>query len=480
MGNAGSGSKGKTSVFGSGLIHLLFQILLLIALFLFGRTLTLPDDAGLRFILTLALAGIPSLIWAVFFYLQDRLEPEPLSYIGMAFLSGMAAAALFAIPILAGLIRVDEWIYSSTTWFILGSYCLLAMLFTLLIFTILYLGFYPLKEFDEPADGMVYGAVAGCGYAFVTVFHYLSSRPEITLFVAGYTVSTRVLIYSGVGAMIGYILGREKFSRRNLSILGPIALSVGILLLGTYHLFIEFIFVSGYSQAFWISFVFTMVYAGLILGFCYRKLQQLVETGRTRQISVRRKSLPSIIVFVAILLLTGAVVSFFGMQGKMYSGPEWGVSFRYPHRLAPFSFSGMSQSLSARDTRFTLLFSGETSVPARFRFSVEVREWKSKFDEHDIVDFTPMIEKESMVIGPVIIGGRPGRRIAYSTLSRDLKSPYEFPRLTQVFTDVVPVGGRVFIFTMTARVGDFEKSVASYEKILRSVRWDSETGGIHE
>ena len=462
------------------MIHLLFQIVLLVALFIFGRTQVLPTDAGVGFIITLALAGIPSLIWALFFYLQDRLEPEPLSHIGAAFLAGMAAAALFAIPILAGLIRVDEWIYSSTTWFILGSYCLLAMLFTLLIFLILYLGFYPLKEFDEPADGMVYGAVAGCGYAFVTVFHYLSSRPDITLFVAGYTVTTRVLIYSGVGAMIGYILGREKFSRRNLSILGPIALSVGILLLGTYHLFIEFIFVSGYSQAFWISFVFTMVYSGTILGFCYRKLQHLVETGTNRQISVRRKPQPSIIAVAVILLLIGAVVSFFAMQGKIYSEPDWGVSFRYPHRLAPFSFAGMSQSLSARDTRFTLLFSGETSVPARFRVSVEVKGEKVIFDEHDIAEFTPMIEKESMVIGPVVVGGMPGKRIAYSILSRDLKSPWEFPHLTQVFADVIPVGGRVFVFTLTARSGDFEKSVASYEKLLRSVRWDKIPGGDHE
>ena len=91
-----------------------------------------------------------------------------------------------------------------------------------------------------------------------------------------------------------------------------------------------------------------------------------------------------------------------------------------------------------------------------------------------------MIEKESMVIGPVVVGGMPGKRIAYSILSRDLKSPWEFPHLTQVFADVIPVGGRVFVFTLTARSGDFEKSVASYEKLLRSVRWDNIPGGDHE
>ena len=38
---------------------------------------------------------------------------------------------------------------------------------------------------------MVYGAFAGCGFAAITSFSYLSGHPDFTLFVAGYIAATK-------------------------------------------------------------------------------------------------------------------------------------------------------------------------------------------------------------------------------------------------------------------------------------------------
>ena len=56
------------------------------------------------------------------------------------------------------------------------------------------LGFYPSSEFDEPVDGMVYGAFAGSGFAALTSLAYLIGRVDFTVFGIGYTASTQILM----------------------------------------------------------------------------------------------------------------------------------------------------------------------------------------------------------------------------------------------------------------------------------------------
>ena len=48
----------------------------------------------------LALALIPALIWLIFFYQQDRLEPEPKGYVLGVFILGALLAQAIGIPLL--------------------------------------------------------------------------------------------------------------------------------------------------------------------------------------------------------------------------------------------------------------------------------------------------------------------------------------------------------------------------------------------
>ena len=122
--------------------------------------------------------------------------------------------------------RIQDWIYVSSRSFFSGDFfsgcsfgggqaCILVVRYV----------FYPLKEFDEPVDGMVYGAVTGVGLAFVITFHHLVTRPDCTLFVIASVATAYTLIYSAVGSLMGYLLGKVKFGRKQLETYALFSLS---------------------------------------------------------------------------------------------------------------------------------------------------------------------------------------------------------------------------------------------------------------
>src|SRR5450830_835416 len=66
-----------------------------------------PVLTGTELILAgLLLALVPALIWMIFFYLQDRLEPEPKGYILGVFLLGAILASAIGIPLVNNFFRV--------------------------------------------------------------------------------------------------------------------------------------------------------------------------------------------------------------------------------------------------------------------------------------------------------------------------------------------------------------------------------------
>ena len=109
----------------------------------------------------LALGFAPALLWLIYFYRKDRLEPEPARLVVRCFSFGMlatvpalllempfgsAAAALLAAPVVEELVK----------------------------YLAVRLSVYSRPEFNEPMDGIVYAAATALGFAFlenVTYFH---------------------------------------------------------------------------------------------------------------------------------------------------------------------------------------------------------------------------------------------------------------------------------------------------------------------
>lgn len=463
----------ERNVLKTGIFNILFQLGFLILMFLFGNNTSIIAKDSTRFIILAGIVFLLSVVWALFFYLQDRREPEPLLHITISFIAGMAAASLAAIPLLNIIFQVQQWIYSSLFLFISGSFFVTAFMVNFLFYIVIRYGFYPLKEFDEPVDGMVYGAIIGVGFALVKSLYYLYSQPEFILFTIAYIATTNILIYSGIGSIIGYAIGNAKFKRKNIESASFIGVIVGMVVLGTYHLLSEFIFLSGFSQAFWLSFFLTMVYALLILLFCYWKMRKLTEKNLHAHVAVTPKFDLRMSVLMVILLVAAGIMASKGLQGKKFLSTRYGISFYYPHSLSSFSFTGFSNSSLPLTKEAEILFAGERGTPPYFSFSAAVH----KNDTHgndiyrDLLQYVEVTETESFMVNDITIGKEKGKRITYSYLEKPPGIDSEFPELIKVYTDVISFDKYTFIFTYKAGSEHFNAGLTRYAKILESIKW---------
>jgi len=105
----------------TGWLNVALQAALLGLLFGIGRSTSLGGSDLARELALLALVGVPSALWTLFFYLQDRRHPEPSRYVLAAFVAGMAAASVFALPIERDVFHTSTWLYRSTAALMLGA-----------------------------------------------------------------------------------------------------------------------------------------------------------------------------------------------------------------------------------------------------------------------------------------------------------------------------------------------------------------------
>jgi RsiW-degrading membrane proteinase PrsW (M82 family) len=455
----------------SGILNSFFQVAFLAAMYVAGRTSHLGGGPTSRFLILAALVFVPSIIWAFFFYFQDRYAPEPFRDILASFIAGMAAASLGVIPLYTILFRIPEWIYASIPLFVFGSFFIKASMACILIYLVLRYGYLPLKEFDEPVDGMVYGAITGTGFAFVYTLHHLSGHPSFTLYVIAFTATVNVLIYSSVGSLMGFLIARAKFQRTNIVQSSLSAMSLGILLLGIYHLTSELFFVSGISHAFWFCFISVFIYSLVILAFCYRKIKTISEKTPpdTDPVIPKYNFLNSL--YIICLFVLAGVIAHQGLLGKTFESPDYDLSFCYPHSLSTSQLTGFSQRPTIPKHFAKILLSAENSSPA-FSFTVKAHPNNLNGKIPDPLQFVETVTPTSFLVENIIISGKKGYRVAYSTVEKkDPPSENLFPRFIQMYTDILIADKTIFTFTYKAEASQFKEGLAIYDDILKSLRW---------
>lgn len=172
---------------------------------------------------TLALAVFPS--WLLVRYFHDRdLYPEPPRVIWTTF----ALGALTTIPVLLVVYPAmlvlprpeGDWLFAIQFAFL---YAAVPEEF----FKLLVLVGYSLRKraFDEPMDGLVYGAVAAQGFAALENAMYALASGTAMAIARAFTA---VPAHACMGIVMGYYAGRARFEpeRRGALILGGYALAV--------------------------------------------------------------------------------------------------------------------------------------------------------------------------------------------------------------------------------------------------------------
>ncbi|NOR15107.1 MAG: PrsW family intramembrane metalloprotease [Candidatus Aminicenantes bacterium] len=458
----------------TGILNILFLLGFLLLMFAVGSRVLIGGDGSLKFILLALIVLVPSSTCVLFYYLQDRREPEPVEYIVYAFLAGMAAASLGLIPLWELFYRIQDWIYVSSRSFLQGTFLVIAPLAAASLYAVVRYVFYPLKEFDEPVDGMVYGAVTGVGLAFVITIHHLATRPDCTMFVIASVATSYTLIYSAVGSLIGYLLGQVKFRRKNLEAYALFSLLLGTLLLGLFYLMNNFIFLEAFASAFFLSFGLGLVYALIVLAYGTWQMRRLTEAGRHAEIVVCRRfdRLPILLI---VLFLVGAVfVSARGLRGQRFEIPEYGIHFHFPNSFSAFPFEDVFASKVVSIEPMQMLFSCRGPEDLPVNISIRTHPLDSKPELFDVVRYVEAAETESLSTRIISIGGKRGTRVAYSYLVEAQELNQVFPRLMQVYCDVIVRGDSALVFTFRAGAGYFEQGLSEYANILKNLRWEDE------
>lgn len=148
-------------------------------------------------------AGIaPGLALLSYFYLRDQFGQEPVLIVFKTFLLG--AILTFPIMFIQYVINAEGIIQNE----LLSSFLSASLTEEFFKWFVLFLYVYQHAEFDEPFDGIVYGASISLGFATVENILYLAANGvSFALGRALLPVSSHALF----GVIMGYYLGKGKF-----------------------------------------------------------------------------------------------------------------------------------------------------------------------------------------------------------------------------------------------------------------------------
>jgi len=174
-------------------------------------------ETGYLFLLAIA----PAVFWLWYFYNKDRYEPEPLSWILLVYILGIAVT----IPV-----ALIEGVMGE----ILPEFLIVVMVAPVVEelgkYLVVRKTVYESGEFDEPVDGIIYAAAAGLGFATLENVVYVFSALDTSLVLALQTGLVRALLsvpgHVLFSAMWGYSLGKARFISEEKR---PVVIALGLI-----------------------------------------------------------------------------------------------------------------------------------------------------------------------------------------------------------------------------------------------------------
>ncbi|MEH7124331.1 glutamic-type intramembrane protease PrsW [Bacillus sp. JJ1773] len=171
-------------------------------------------------------AGIaPGLALLSYFYLKDQYGSEPVFTVFRTFLFG--AILVFPIAFIQYVLETEYNIQSS----FINAFLSSGMLEEFFKWFILFYAVYQHVDFDEPYDGIVYGASVSLGFASLeNILYLISYGLEHAIGRALLPVSSHALF----GVIMGYYIGKGKFSATSKAKWLMLSFLFPVILHGTY------------------------------------------------------------------------------------------------------------------------------------------------------------------------------------------------------------------------------------------------------
>lgn len=174
--------------------------------------------------LILSAAIAPGLALLSYFYLRNQMETEPRKTLLQAFIMG----ALITFPIMfIQYVLKEEGLYSN---FPFSEVIFTSTIEEVFKWLVIFAFIYNHVEFDDPYDGLLYGASVSLGFATIeNVIYLLTFGIDTAIVRALLPVSSHALF----GVAMGYYYGKSKFAKDDkqkeylfLALIGPIILHI--------------------------------------------------------------------------------------------------------------------------------------------------------------------------------------------------------------------------------------------------------------
>lgn len=157
----------------------------------------------------LALAIAPAVFLIIYFYLQDKYEPEPIKKIIISFFLGFVAAIIAIIgEVTLEKILLDK--FSGILIQIVKAFIIVGFVEEFSKYLMVVLGPYKSIYFNEVMDGIVYTVAVSLGFATLeNIFYVLKGGFSVGIMRAFLSVPAHAFF----SALMGFYIGRAKFAR---------------------------------------------------------------------------------------------------------------------------------------------------------------------------------------------------------------------------------------------------------------------------
>ena len=222
----------------------------------------------MNILILLAFAIAPGICIAIFIYLKDKHEREPISLIMKSFFYGMGAVVItliISIP-LSKVIPIDDQDLSQQA---VHAFIIVALVEELSKYIFVRGILYRDPNFNEPFDGIVYSVMVGMGFATLENVMYVADGGWG---VAVLRMFTAVPAHATFAVLMGYYLGLSKFVHHK-SHYGWYGLTIATLFHGAYDYFWFIGQVNGVWAGIWIGAMVALV-VGVMLSRKAIKIHQ--------------------------------------------------------------------------------------------------------------------------------------------------------------------------------------------------------------
>lgn len=199
----------------------------------------------------LVLALAPGAAIMLFIYLKDKHEREPVGLLLISFLYGALATLItmfISVPVNLLILTKDDDVVQQ----FFNAFFKVALIEEFSKFFFVRFILFNNKNFNEPFDGIVYAVMVSMGFATL----------ENVVYVYQYGIATGIMrmvtavpAHATFAIIMGYFIGKAKFTHRRVFYYSAVALLTAAALHGTYDYFLFISYIPGLSIGVVVSLV---------------------------------------------------------------------------------------------------------------------------------------------------------------------------------------------------------------------------------